>query len=865
MKLKFTLLGISLFLLFNSALFAQAPNALVVTEPAEAAGVYAISIPTDWGGTLPATLLGTAVFSNDGAGVLTDACEDSVEELGTNWGIADRGDCQFSLKALHLQRGGANVAVICNNAAGAAMGEGPPGMAAGDNADEVTIPVIGLSFETCQRLRATADGEDVVLTLGVEFRCGTLEFGPEYIWGTNPGEGDFEGGLGEWTIDNFDDSGLGWLWTQDPNLDNGGSNCNGYLSFPSVDYGFPPSPICATLDAQPVQNTCDGTLISPNIDINPDDIDNLVVEFNHFYNYLFGGLTNLVVSFDDGVSWPDTFNISAAANGNGTVVSPFYPRAEDPCIVNAVPNQTDFFQSIRIPINTYAGQENIRLQFLHVGAFLDATIDDVALLSLPDYHDIELGQQFVSYAPAFQVPLSQAQGVPLHVDVLNNGISSVAPVVTAVAFDDSNTQVFETTFDGYGLQPGRCFLNQNLSLPDFYTPASLGEHTVLIQNVTPEDARVTGDDIVGFNFFMTENTWASTPQPRRFTGGPDAGELIDLFSNFDVNVTPQWAMAYPFFVPNGTGHFLNTVRFGIQARTTNNGSIFAYVLRWTPGDISFPDGERGAPAGEPAVPENYFFHPDESEVVGVVGRVFGFNSQRIPIATNVLDVNDNPVNFEDINITIVAADDTTGQPITNNQGEFLPLELEDNSHYILVFAMVPNDDAPIGIASEFSRSRDVLFHGASNFAYANAGLPNRPNAHFASLTDGFSYEAVRDLVWSGATEWGPNTPWIEMDINPVPLVTSSTEDINPEVAKGISIFPNPVSDKLTINVELNEVSSSVQFELMNINGEIIRSDSYNEVQKGTFDMNVADLISGVYTLNVRTEAGFTAKKVIIQK
>lgn len=55
--------------------------------------------------------------------------------------LIERGVCNFSLKAAHAQDAGASLAIIYNSAAG---GNAPFGMAAGDRADEVTIPTISV-------------------------------------------------------------------------------------------------------------------------------------------------------------------------------------------------------------------------------------------------------------------------------------------------------------------------------------------------------------------------------------------------------------------------------------------------------------------------------------------------------------------------------------------------------------------------------------------------------------------------------------------------------------------------------------------------------------------------------------------------
>ncbi len=867
MKFNFTLLGMALFLLFSSALMSQTANTLVVSAPAEIAGAYEMLPVTGWGGNLTANLAGPATFIDDGAGVTTDACDGTIADLGVFWGIADRGDCQFGTKALAIQLAGGNVAVICNNV----PGEGPPNMGVGDNGDgaQVTIPVIGLSFETCETLRVVGQGTQI--DVNVEFRCGTQDYGPEYIWGTNTGEGDFNGGLGEWTVVSDAPNGNSWIFDDNPALDEGGSNCNGYASFPTADYFFDSRnggcDIPGFADGS-LTESCNGSLISPTITLDPAAIDeNLVCEFNHFYEYFRGGLNSLVISWDDGASWPDTFNITAALDVQ-VPSSPFYPTPDAGCQIFTADIFVDYFQNKRIHIDTYNGQSSIKLQFLHVGYLYETTIDDVALLNLPDYHDMELSQTFFSSAPAWEIPQSQAQEVALHADIINVGISPVSPVLEATAFTEDGTQVFQTTFDGYGSQPGGCFLNQNLSFPDFFTPTELGANTVFINNITPGDARDTDDDDVGFFVNLTENTWSTVEQP---TGRFANGELRDMFTGFVAGPTESfdanYAIAYPFYVPNGEGHFLNTIRFGIQNRATNSGNIFAYVLKWTPGEFSFPLGGTGAEAGEPANPSNYNIDPRDTEVVGVVGSVFGFNSARIPISQSVTDVDGNPINWEDFSFDVVKAGPDGSAEVTQD-ADFKPLALEDDSYYVVVMAVQPATQVPVDFISGLSQdsNRGTIYHGASNFAYASAGRLVRPNAHFSPLFDGFTTDDVFNIGWSGtATEWGPNTPWLEMDINPTPKIASSTEDISSEVAAGISIFPNPVSDNLTINVDLQEVSSTVRFDLMNISGELVRTDSYSDVQRGTFNMNVADLIPGVYTLNVRSEAGFTAKKVIIQK
>ena len=118
---------------------------------------------------------------------------------------------------------------------------------------------------------------------------------------------------------------------------------------------------------------------------------------------------------------------------------------------------------------------------------------------------------------------------------------------------------------------------------------------------------------------------------------------------------------------------------------------------------------------------------------------------------------------------------------------------------------------------------------------------------------------LQEYVWD-AGYWTTNQPWIEMDFF---RRIGSTEELSSELAASIDVFPNPVSDVLNINVNLNQTTELVTFELMNVTGELVKVRRESNVSTGTYQMDVGDLTSGVYTLNVRTESKFTSKKVVI--
>ena len=100
----------------------------------------------NWGGSLNSGLTASLIHVDD---QLNQSCESTSYDLSGSIALIRRGACQFGLKALNAQNAGAIAIIIYNN-----NNSGQPfDMAAGDDGDDVTIPVFSMSG---------ADGNDLV-------------------------------------------------------------------------------------------------------------------------------------------------------------------------------------------------------------------------------------------------------------------------------------------------------------------------------------------------------------------------------------------------------------------------------------------------------------------------------------------------------------------------------------------------------------------------------------------------------------------------------------------------------------------------------------------------------------------------------
>ncbi|GLR15540.1 T9SS type A sorting domain-containing protein [Portibacter lacus] len=115
----------------------------IVKSPSSAAGTYTWGGTTDFGPAITKSLCGELVWAEDGE---TEGCESITKDLSDKIALIRRGTCDFSLKIWNAQQAGAKAVVIVGhdqdpNGEGALVG-----MLAGDNADDVTIPAIFISY-----------------------------------------------------------------------------------------------------------------------------------------------------------------------------------------------------------------------------------------------------------------------------------------------------------------------------------------------------------------------------------------------------------------------------------------------------------------------------------------------------------------------------------------------------------------------------------------------------------------------------------------------------------------------------------------------------------------------------------------------
>ncbi len=245
----------------------------------------------------------------------------------------------------------------------------------------------------------------------------------EVIWGDNPGEGDFDGGLNNWTIEAVSDTTGLWYWDEDATVVGGffdqttlasATAANGVMAF-NADYETttgdpdnlpdPPYPVHV------------GDLISPTIDLT-NAVDPQVLFTQAFRGFTGdGGLTErgalFAYSTDDGATWSDF----QAINDN-----------------LGLREYSDNPEFKRVEITETAGGSTVKIKFRFSGNFYFWMIDDVKIVERPA-HNTRISDFGVAVAEYYVAPTTQSYPVYFGGYVSNIGGENQSNVTLSAKID----------------------------------------------------------------------------------------------------------------------------------------------------------------------------------------------------------------------------------------------------------------------------------------------------------------------------------------------------------------------------------------------------------------------------------------------
>jgi len=637
-----------------------------------------VSVSSTFPGPCTATLTGEMV-----AGAPANGCDPitNPDAIAGKIAVLDRGECNFTVKVRNAQAAGALAVIVCNNRPETAEGGGifPMG---GTDIDDLNTFSIMLSQESCTEFKANLP---LNVSIEVDETVFDLTEPSKVIWGLEPGQGDFDGGLNGWSAVTIECNGAPseaatWKYEADGisegGLGNGGSTgpsfCNGAVGFNSdfLDNG---GNVETNADGQVTSidegsGDCPapqiGELISPLIDLSGSDVAGVSVEFYQAARTFTNTRFFVEYSIDGGE------NYVVAAEVNAEVAA----------------NQTATELKQTIPLPGAAGTSQLRVKFTMFGNYYYWVIDDVKIIER-EANNLRVNENFFATAPNVKVPKSQVDAIHFLADIQNIGAATQenTSLNMTVTNDATGAEVFNSDL-AYGSITADS-IAENKLFESTFTPDDVVANYTGVYTVSSdsEDFDAT-DNTRTINFSVTENEFAN-----------EDGMNMGNISITDPSQIPTWSLGNYFYLPKGNGW--KVAKFGIgigNADMVGGLEVGVRMFKWT--DIDADSDDSGFPEAA----------PNEREFIGFADYEILGNE----LPTDVNEITE----------------------IFNQDGDESPILLEDGGHYIVMMTM----DAEVGVAAT-----DALYNNylAMNLASTQAGAP-RYWSFFGSSSDIF--ETVYD-------------------------------------------------------------------------------------------------------------------------
>lgn len=372
------------------------------------------------------------------------------------------------------------------------------------------------------------------------------------IWGMNPGEGDFAGGLNNWTVPQQ----IGCLWV---------GAADALIDYPDAgtladSYGCS----CTVSDGVARVNAtgCPGTfteLVSPAIDLSATQPGkNIGLRFHQSGatgNPIFDDLpvTSLMISTNGGQSYMDTVFLNLTE-----------PFSKPFCKT----------ETVLLP-EEVIGEQNVKIKFVFAGNAFYWIIDDVRVVEMNDY-DLKMSEEYFSVAPNSRTPVSMLTPIDFGIEIQNTG-NLPQDFVTAtveVLRDDDQALVYTDTLV-IGAVEAREIITDLAFENSFLPPPEERAYSVVYRVFGNGEEEALADNERRFQFRIGGNTYSKQRGTDAITGG------------FAPENVVRYEVGNCFFVPPGAGQKATSISFAManarKVAVDNNNFFLLKLYKWKTG------------------------------------------------------------------------------------------------------------------------------------------------------------------------------------------------------------------------------------------------------------------------------------------
>jgi hypothetical protein len=354
------------------------------------------------------------------------------------------------------------------------------------------------------------------------------------LWGDQPGQGDFDGGLNGWTITNdaplCSDTFQLWQWQANPIADGGAFSggvsilesptaCNGAMVFDSDFYDNGGDSNTQGQGPCPAIHT--GEIISPAIDISGFNVPGISVKFFQGTRQFTSNYT-ISYSNDNGDTWIDvTVNEEIEVNS---------PHIQE-------------FKRVFLPQADFTATE-FRIKFRYEGNYYYWMLDDIQLVET-EANNLVVMDNFYAIAPNAMWPASQLEPFSFLADINNVGAAQQPNTTLNMTITDADGNEVYSEDLSYGTTEADS-LYENVPFNGAYDPTGSAPGTVYTGTYTIFSDSVDfdpSDNTQSFSFMVTDTVFAKETGATR--------TIVPADGNWADGESHSWAYGNFFHIVNG--------------------------------------------------------------------------------------------------------------------------------------------------------------------------------------------------------------------------------------------------------------------------------------------------------------------------
>jgi hypothetical protein len=459
-------------------------------------------------------------------------------------------------------------------------------------------------------------------------------------------------------------------------------------------------------------------------------------------------------------------------------------------------------KNFRLPLCAAGGQAEVVLTFHFEANYYVWAIDDVSLIEASKDVDMRVNSNFYAKVGNYITPVNMGiPHVPL-VDIENlKAFDNPGSTVHFRLKDSDGTEIFSSSRE-YGIVPG-CSTDENKLFDDiFEMPTAIGDYTLEYEIVAPGDIDLS-NNLLTAPFKISNSSFRKLPTQEEF-----GSEYLSGVRYGGTYVS--WG-SYFRIPQNEEDQAIESVSLGIITNAgvePSPGIVTVSVYQW-----------------------------DDVEDIGDVNT-----GERTLLGEAIQFIEPGSPEFQ--------------------QWDVIPLDEDGN----LIVPAPGADLLVIGHSAPFDGNTNYFFNAvqetgfevysqaATNLAHRQLGLPGG----YASFASGDSpSDDDRDdrelFNIDGAYVFD-----IAMELTPIIV---GTEDINEALA--IKVSPTLATNLVNVDLNLENLSEKVTIEVMDFSGNLLRKNSYSNIQNDRLTIDVTEFASGMYLVNIRTEDGMTSRKITV--